>query len=45
MTPSAVRGTGLPYGMAWTALTTWHNEGSPGKPALVTNRANSGLFT
>jgi hypothetical protein len=39
------RGThGLPYGTAWTALTTWPSEASPGKPARVTNRANSGPF-
>jgi hypothetical protein len=29
---------------AWTALTTWHSEASPGKPARITNRANSGPF-
>jgi hypothetical protein len=44
MTPSAVRAPGLPYGTAWTALTTWHSEASPGKPARATNRANSGPF-
>ncbi len=44
MTPSAVRTRGLPYGTAWTALTTWPSEASPGKPARVTNRANNGPF-
>jgi len=45
MTPSAVRDVGLPYGMAWTALTTWRSEALPGKPARVANRANSDPFT
>jgi hypothetical protein len=45
MTPSAVRDLGRPYGMAWTALTTWHSGASPGKLARVANRANSGSFT